>query len=73
MRAIRFRAFILTPLLVAPTGRYAAGVARVRCSLGRRASRYRLRDGATSNSECLYPLNFENPRILQGSSAKRGA
>ena len=30
MRAIRFRAFILTPLLVAPTGRYAAGVARVR-------------------------------------------
>ncbi len=36
MRAIRLRAFILTLLLVAPTGRRAAGVARVSLFQGRR-------------------------------------
>ena len=39
MRAIRLRAFILTPLLVALTGRSAAGVTRVPLFPGRRVSR----------------------------------
>ena len=40
MRAIRFRAFILLPLFVPPTGRYAAGVARVPLFPGRRVSEW---------------------------------
>ena len=58
MRAIRFRAFILTPLLVALTGRCAAGVTRVPLLPGRRQSVCDRQGSGTSNSE------QEIPRIL---------
>ena len=38
MKAINRTALILTPVLVAPTGRYAAGVTRVPLVAGRRVS-----------------------------------
>jgi len=64
MRAIRVRAFILTPLLVAPTGRYAAGVARVPLCLSRRVSGFS-RKARINPSLSIYDEQFRVPFIRQ--------
>ena len=67
MRAIRLRAFILTPLLIAPTGRSAAGVTRVPLFPSRRVCVSVKEPGVVANYfKRSYPRNCVNLRIPAG-------